>query len=226
MSLPGYGFNPRYSQHPVPSQPQALQHIYERLQFQRATLNNGKRRAQQQYYHLVVELYADIGRGPRPEWHKISTKQSEAVVVRGRSPGHYKDGKDRDANSRPGAASSGSRINHQGPHVLSDAFQTHNMGWQGGPREDYQATGPEDEEGQGGGDDDSDYDDDITPDSQRGSSNERSSSDDYNNITREVEVNGGYVPVRIHEQNGIFAPTRDQIGFLPQSRSNIAQVMN
>lgn len=226
MSLPGYGFNTRYLQHPAPSQPQAAQHIYERLQFQRATLNNGKRRAQQQYYHLVVELYADVGRGPKAEWHKISTKQSEAVVVRGRSPGHYKDGKDRDASSRPGAASSGSRINQQGHHVLSDAYQAHGMGWQNTHRGDYHAAGPEDEGGQGDGDDDSDYDGDITPDSQRGSSNERSSSDDYHNIVREVEVNGGYAPVRIHEQNGIFAPSRNQIGFLPQGRSNIAQVMN
>lgn len=226
MSLPGYSFDPRFLQHSAPSQPQAAQHIYERLQFQRATLNNGKRRAQQQYYHLVVELYADIGRGPKAEWHKISTKQSEAVVVRGRSPGHYKDGKDRDANPRPGAASSGSRINQQGPHVLSDAYQAHSMAWQGNHRGNYHATGPEDEEGQGDGDDDSDYDGDITPDSQRGSSNERSSSDDYHNIAREVEVNGGYGPVRIHEQNGIFAPGRNQIGFLPQGRSNITQVMN
>ena len=225
MSFPSYGFDPRYLQQPVPSQPQAAQHIYERLQFQRATLNNGKRRAQQQYYHLVVELYADIGRGPKAEWHKIATRQSEAVVVRGRSPGHYKDGKDRDANPGPGAASSGNRINQQGSHVLSDAYQAHSMGWQGTHRGSYHPSGPEDEEEQGDTID-SDYDGDITPDSQRGSSNERSSSGDYHSIAHEAEINRGYVPVRMHEQNGIFAPGRNQIGFLPQGRSNIAQVMN
>ena len=41
-------------------------HTFERIQFQRATANNGKRRAQQQYYHLVVELYADVSRPVGP----------------------------------------------------------------------------------------------------------------------------------------------------------------
>ena len=73
---------------------------FERIQFQKATANNGKRRAQQQYFHIVVELSADISRaGESPHWVKIATKQSEPMVVRGRSPGHYKDNVRRDSTT-------------------------------------------------------------------------------------------------------------------------------
>jgi meiosis-specific transcription factor NDT80 len=72
-------------------------HTFERIQFQRATANNGKRRAQQQYYHVVVELYAEVARSSDTSAFgtllKIATKLSAPMVVRGRSPGHYKDGR-------------------------------------------------------------------------------------------------------------------------------------
>ncbi|MCJ1409700.1 hypothetical protein MMC19_003782 [Ptychographa xylographoides] len=66
---------------------------FERLQFKKATANNGKRRAAQQYFHIVVELFANINRGKSTEPHnvKIAHKLSAAMVVRGRSPGHYSD---------------------------------------------------------------------------------------------------------------------------------------
>jgi meiosis-specific transcription factor NDT80 len=73
--------------------PLATNHTFERIQFKSATANNGKRRAQQQYYHLIVEMYADV----RPdsshpeEWVKVAQKVSEQVVVRGRSPSHYQN---------------------------------------------------------------------------------------------------------------------------------------
>ena len=66
---------------------------FERIQFKNATGNNGKRRAMQQFFHLIVELHVDI-RQPGdlvPRWHMIAKKTSEKVVVRGRSPSHYKD---------------------------------------------------------------------------------------------------------------------------------------
>ena len=68
-------------------------HTFERIQFKQATANNGKRRAQQQFYHIMVELYANIQKhaDKEPEWVKVAQKTSEAMVVRGRSPGHYKD---------------------------------------------------------------------------------------------------------------------------------------
>lgn len=67
-------------------------HSFERIQFQKATANNGKRRAQQQYFHVVVKLEASVQRpGGQEEWLIIASKQSAQMVVRGRSPGHYKD---------------------------------------------------------------------------------------------------------------------------------------
>lgn len=66
---------------------------FDRIQFKNATANNGKRRAAQQYFHLVVELYAQLPTSQPSEgqWIKIATRMSAPMVVRGRSPGHYSD---------------------------------------------------------------------------------------------------------------------------------------
>ncbi len=77
-------------------------YTFERIQFQKATANNGKRRAQQQYFHIVVELSAYISNPSDGEhWVVVATKESEPMVVRGRSPGHYKDN-----NHRPDSQTS------------------------------------------------------------------------------------------------------------------------
>lgn len=80
------------SQAPTPGQ--SIHHVFDRVQFKTATANNGKRRASQQYYHLVVELYADTraSASSAPRWEKIAVRVSDKVVVRGRSPSHYKNG--------------------------------------------------------------------------------------------------------------------------------------
>lgn len=106
-------YNPQqYSsvQHQGPPQ----NHTFERIQFQKATANNGKRRAQQQYFHVVVELFADVGRHGDRQWIKIASVQSHPMVVRGRSPGHYKDNRrdsstsmDRDRGAGAGGDVSG-----------------------------------------------------------------------------------------------------------------------
>lgn len=90
------------------------QHTFERIQFKSATANNGKRRAQQQYYHLIVELYADVRsrRESKPDWVKLAQRISAAVVVRGRSPSHYQNEGPHSASSSrgpggPGSASGG-----------------------------------------------------------------------------------------------------------------------
>ncbi|KAE8552790.1 hypothetical protein EYB25_004169 [Talaromyces marneffei] len=82
MDFPPYGMTPQ--------QP-PTQHTFERIQFQKATANNGKRRAQQQYYNLVVELHALVNQQNGQHWEKIARRISDPMVVRGRSPGHYKD---------------------------------------------------------------------------------------------------------------------------------------
>ncbi|OJJ31143.1 hypothetical protein ASPWEDRAFT_45103 [Aspergillus wentii DTO 134E9] len=92
------------------SQP-PTQYTFERIQFQKATANNGKRRAQQQYYNLVVELYADITPVGSSEQRlvKIARRLSHPMVVRGRSPGHYKDGRrDSSTSMGPDSGSGGS----------------------------------------------------------------------------------------------------------------------
>ncbi|CAG8477991.1 9528_t:CDS:2 [Paraglomus occultum] len=62
---------------------------FERIQFKTATANNGKRRAAQQYYVVLVDLYAQPESGG--ELIRIATSTSAPLVVRGRSPGHYAD---------------------------------------------------------------------------------------------------------------------------------------
>jgi len=93
----GYGQNP--------GQP-ATEATFERIQFKNATANNGKRRAAQQYYHLLVELFADVGAQHPDRWVKIATRMSAPMVVRGRSPGHYQSER-RGSNASTGPGGSG-----------------------------------------------------------------------------------------------------------------------
>lgn len=69
------------------------QYTFERIQFKQATANNGKRRASQQFFHLIVELFADVRKGAldEPKWIKVAHRTSEKIVVRGRSPSHYQN---------------------------------------------------------------------------------------------------------------------------------------
>jgi meiosis-specific transcription factor NDT80 len=86
--------------------PTSHQHTFERIQFKSATANNGKRRAQQQYYHLIVELYADVRTdSSKPaNWIKVAQRASSQVVVRGRSPSHYSNEGPHSAASRGGSS--------------------------------------------------------------------------------------------------------------------------
>ena len=93
----GYGPN---------SNQQAMEVTFERIQFKNATANNGKRRAAQQYYHLLIELFADVGQQHPDRWVKIATRMSAPMVVRGRSPGHYQSER-RGSNASTGPGSGG-----------------------------------------------------------------------------------------------------------------------
>jgi meiosis-specific transcription factor NDT80 len=109
------------------------QHTFERIQFQKATANNGKRRAQQQFFHVVVELWADIGHG-KSDWQEIATRQSAQMVVRGRSPGHYKDNGRRDSTASMdpdrGSGSGGDSIFHSnGPSFGNHSNSSSGMEW-------------------------------------------------------------------------------------------------
>ena len=89
---------------------------FERIQFKSATANNGKRRAAQQYYHLVVDLFAEVSStmGSERQWVKVAERASAPVVVRGRSPGHYQDDRRGSSSSMgprgPGDGGGGGRI--------------------------------------------------------------------------------------------------------------------
>ncbi|KAJ4149572.1 hypothetical protein NW754_001011 [Fusarium falciforme] len=82
------------------------EHTFERIQFKQATQNNGKRRAAQQYYQLVVELWADVGSQGSNGDHfvKVATRKSAKMIVRGRSPGHYQNDRRGSQSSGPGGS--------------------------------------------------------------------------------------------------------------------------
>jgi meiosis-specific transcription factor NDT80 len=92
-----------YSQNSNQPQTEAT---FERIQFKNATANNGKRRAAQQYYHLLVELFADVGTQQQERYVKIASRMSAQMVVRGRSPGHYQSER-RGSNTSSGPGGSG-----------------------------------------------------------------------------------------------------------------------
>ncbi|KAL1861284.1 hypothetical protein Daus18300_008960 [Diaporthe australafricana] len=85
------------------------EHTFERIQFKQATANNGKRRAAQQYYHLVVELFADIGNQGQAndQFVKVAHRKSAKMIVRGRSPGHYQSERRASTSSGPGGSAGG-----------------------------------------------------------------------------------------------------------------------
>ncbi|RYP53915.1 hypothetical protein DL768_001227 [Monosporascus sp. mg162] len=80
------------------------EYTFERIQFKQATANNGKRRAAQQYYHLLVELYADVGSQAADGFIKIAQRKSAKMIVRGRSPGHYQTDRRGSTGSGPGGS--------------------------------------------------------------------------------------------------------------------------
>ncbi|KAK9422405.1 hypothetical protein SUNI508_04761 [Seiridium unicorne] len=97
-----------YGDYPQPQGSHPTEHTFERIQFKQATANNGKRRAAQQYYHLVIELHAnvcEVGRGSPDQWLKIAQRKSAKMIVRGRSPGHYQSERRGSASSGPGGSS-------------------------------------------------------------------------------------------------------------------------
>lgn len=111
---PGSQLSPDYDPSYPASSPTSQQNQttanFERIQFKNATANNGKRRAAQQYFHIVVELFAEIAstQSSEGQWIKIATRTSARMVVRGRSPGHYSDDRRSSSTSMgPGGGSSG-----------------------------------------------------------------------------------------------------------------------
>lgn len=120
-----------------PSQP-PYNHTFERIQFVKATANNGKRRATQQYYNLVVTLYADVNSKGAPNWVPIAKRKSEPIIVRGRSPSHYKDS-GKHVPSEPSRSTTSSRP-HDIPELPHPSMNTHSMLYSQ-PRTTYDSLG-------------------------------------------------------------------------------------
>ena len=140
-------YNPQQynsTQHQGPPQ----SHTFERIQFQKATANNGKRRAQQQYFHVVVELFADVGRHGDAQWVKVASAQSHPMVVRGRSPGHYKDNRrdstasmDPDRGAGAGGDSSSGGAPSMGSYLGPSHGRSSTMDWEPSHRGSSQTSG-------------------------------------------------------------------------------------
>ena len=91
------------------------EHTFERIQFKQATQNNGKRRAAQQYYHLVIELFADTGAQRSEKYTRIAYRKSAKMIVRGRSPGHYQNDRRSSHSSGPGGSAGSLSYSSMGP---------------------------------------------------------------------------------------------------------------
>lgn len=106
------------------------EHTFERIQFKNATLNNGKRRAAQQYYHLIVELWADVGAHSSDQYVKIAYRKSAKMIVRGRSPGHYQNERRGSQGNGPGG-SAGSLSGYTGMGHMAAEFNNSMLGGAG-----------------------------------------------------------------------------------------------
>ncbi|OAP54160.1 hypothetical protein AYL99_11695 [Fonsecaea erecta] len=74
-------------------------YTFDRLQFRKSTAHNGKRHKMQERFIVVVELSANIGMFGDENWVVIATKDSDRIMARGRSPGHFKE--DESPDSEP-----------------------------------------------------------------------------------------------------------------------------
>ncbi|KAJ5804974.1 p53-like transcription factor DNA-binding, partial [Penicillium riverlandense] len=124
-----------------PCQP-PTQHIFQRIQFQKATANNGKRRAQQQTYNLIVELQAEVYNpiDGKARWVQVARRQSHAMVVRGRSPGHYKDGRRDSAASMGPDTNAGDGSGGSLPPGIGQAARSHLLMYDSGHRGQFGRT--------------------------------------------------------------------------------------
>lgn len=128
---PQYGY-PSAASH-IPVAGQHTTHSFERVQFKQATANNGKRRASQQYFHLIVELFADVRKdnSDTPVWVKVAQRVSDKIVVRGRSPSHYSNEGNNGQNGRS-SASGGSGYSTMGGGSYTGGWRSATLGGHGG----------------------------------------------------------------------------------------------
>ena len=89
-----------------------IYHTFPRLQFRKATDNNGMRRKGQSFFRVVVELRALIMRGSgEEEWVQIASTVSGPLLVRGRCPNSFEPYDPKNRKRKP------PRDQSQRPHV-------------------------------------------------------------------------------------------------------------
>ncbi|SAL99687.1 hypothetical protein [Absidia glauca] len=98
---------------------------FERIQFKSATANNGKRRAAQQYYVVVMELFAKTRYSGK--MIPVASTQSQPLVVRGRSPGHYAEshGSGASSSSALGGSDGSAVVGGGGPMRRQQQYRHH-----------------------------------------------------------------------------------------------------
>lgn len=98
--------------------------VFDRIQFKIATANNGKRRATQQFFHLLMEAFVDIRQtiDDEPEWIKVAQRVSGKIIVRGRSPSHYND--QRQSRNGPDRHNGGGGGSNYAPPMSNGPFAT------------------------------------------------------------------------------------------------------
>lgn len=104
-----------------------MNHTFHRNQFRAATQNNGARRTEQQFYHILLELKAEILVDGVPKLFIVSSQMSDALVVRGRCPLSFKDkdeDKDKDGNIRNSDRKGARKIGRNGSGIGSRRSST------------------------------------------------------------------------------------------------------
>ena len=63
---------------------------FDHIRFKRATANGCNRIKNQEYFYLVIGLYADVGQQHPDGRIRVAMRKSAPIVVRGNSPSYYK----------------------------------------------------------------------------------------------------------------------------------------
>ena len=91
-----------------------IYHTFPRLQFRKATENNGVRRKGQSFFRVVIDLRASIvGQSGEREWVKIASTMSGPLLVRGRCPNSFEPYDPNNKKRKPPKKQYG-RINYKG----------------------------------------------------------------------------------------------------------------
>jgi meiosis-specific transcription factor NDT80 len=137
-------YDPTYVGAPSATQsggPCQMEHTFERIQFKHATANNGKRRAAQQYYQLVIELFAEVVPPGPEQWVRVAYRRSAKMIVRGRSPGHYHTDRRGSTSSGPGGGGGNMGGYANGP-IMGPDFSSGGPMLGGGFAGGYDSRGP------------------------------------------------------------------------------------